>query len=131
MNYLNGVWSDTYILQIFIQQALKRLGKSLYEKLILKTYSFLSKRKMFKKLEKRIVLAFTSAFGYEYEKKYLTFVSKNTFKRYLITIDRRRRQKDTMLLSKILLYSCIIIPYIMEENIFVVIVYRLLVQQKY
>ena len=56
---------------------------------------------------------------------------KNTFKRYLITIDRRRRQKGTMLLSKILLYSCIIIPYIMEENIFVVIVYRLLVQQKY
>ena len=56
---------------------------------------------------------------------------KNTFKRYLITIDRRRRQKDTMLLSKILLHSCITIPYIMEENIFVVIVYRLLVQQKY
>ena len=76
MNYLNGVWSDTYILQIFIQQALKRLGKSLYEKLILKTYSFLSKGKMFKKLEKRIVLAFTSVFGYEYEKKYLTYVSK-------------------------------------------------------
>ena len=56
---------------------------------------------------------------------------KNTFKRYLITIDRRRRQKDTMLIKKILLHSCIIIPYIMEENIFVVIVYRLLVQQKY
>ena len=31
---------------------------------------------MFKKLEKRIVLAFTSVFGYEYEKKYLTYVSK-------------------------------------------------------
>ena len=72
MNYLSGVWSDTYILKIFIQQALKKLGKSLSEKLILKTYSFLSKGKMFKKLEKGIVLAFTSAFGYEYEKTYVS-----------------------------------------------------------
>ena len=38
--------------------------------------------------------------------------------------------KDTMFLSKILTRSCIMIHYIVEENICVVIVYKFLEQQK-
>ena len=36
MNSLIGVWSDTYIPQIIIQQELEKLAKILQEKLILK-----------------------------------------------------------------------------------------------
>ena len=36
-----------------------------------------------------------------------------------------------MFFSKILILSCMIILYIVEENIFVDIVYKLLVQKKY
>ena len=37
MNAVNGVWSDTYILHILIQQELEKMTKILLENLILKT----------------------------------------------------------------------------------------------
>ena len=40
-----------------------------------------------------------------------------------------KEEKSTMFLSKILTHSCKIIQYILEETIFVVIVYKLLEQQ--
>ena len=40
-------------------------------------------------------------------------------------------ERDTMFLSNILTLSCMIILYIVKENIFVVIVYKLVVQKKY
>ena len=41
------------------------------------------------------------------------------------------KAKGTMFLSKILIHLCMIIHYTMEENIFVIIVYKLLVRKKY
>ena len=42
-----------------------------------------------------------------------------------------KKEKSTIFLSKILIHSCIIIEYIVEQNIFVVTVYKVLVWQKY
>ena len=39
--------------------------------------------------------------------------------------------KNTLVLSKILIPSCIIIHYIVEENTFAFIIYKYLVQKKY
>ena len=41
-----------------------------------------------------------------------------------------KKTKGTIFLSKILIYSCIIMHYIVEENIFVAIAYKLLEQTK-
>ena len=49
---------------------------------------------------------------------------------YCLIIDRRRR-KDTLFLSKILIHSCMIMLYIMEEKNFVVAGCKLLVPKKY
>ena len=51
-------------------------------------------------------------------------------KMYCLIIDRRRR-KDTLFLSKILIHSCMIMLYIMEEKNFVVAGCKLLVPKKY
>ena len=42
-----------------------------------------------------------------------------------------KNAEDTRFLSKISTYSCMITHYIMQKNIFVVIVYKLLEQQKH
>ena len=49
---------------------------------------------------------------------------------YCLIIDRRRR-KDTLFLSKILIHSCMIMLYIMEEKNFVVAGCKLLIPRKY
>ena len=49
---------------------------------------------------------------------------------YCLIIDRRRR-KDTLFLSKILIHSCMIMLYIMDEKNFVVAGCKLLVPKKY
>ena len=51
-------------------------------------------------------------------------------KMYCLIIDRRRR-KDALFLSKILIHSCMIMLYIMEEKNFVVAGCKLLVPKKY
>ena len=51
-------------------------------------------------------------------------------KMYCLITDRRRR-KDTLFLSKILIHSCMIMLYIMEEKNFVVAGCKLLVPKKY
>ena len=50
---LNGVWLDTYIMQIIIQKELEKSTEILQENLILKTQNFLSKLDIFKKLKKK------------------------------------------------------------------------------
>ena len=52
-------------------------------------------------------------------------------KNMLIYYELEKKERDTMFLSKISLLSCMIMLYIVEENIFVVIVHKLLVQRKY
>ena len=42
-----------------------------------------------------------------------------------------KKAEGLMLLSKTLIYSCVIIQYLVEESVFVVIVYRLLAVEKY
>ena len=56
-------------------------------------------------------------FGYENKNKYPIYVSRNTFKNHVDLLLKENKPKDTMLLSKILAYSCLIIHYIMEESI--------------
>ena len=52
MNAANGVWSDTYILHILIQQELEKMLKILLENLILKTKNVSSKLEIIKKKKK-------------------------------------------------------------------------------
>ena len=54
------------------------------------------------------------------------FVEKNA---HLLLIGEG--EKNTMFLSKVLIRSCMIIHFIVEENIFVVIVYMLLLQKNF
>ena len=51
------------------------------------------------------------------------------FKRH-VDLSLIGESKHTMLSSKIVIHSCMTIHYIIEENIFVVIVYKFLLQQK-
>ena len=89
-NALNDVWLDIYILQIIIQQELKKLAKILQENLVLKIENFQSKLKIFTKLKKRIASALVF-FVTKTGKKYPIYVSRNTFRRlaYLLLIGEK------------------------------------------
>ena len=72
-----------------------------------------------------------SVFGYENKEKNPIYVSKKCCEERrvdLLLIGEKGR--DTMFLLKISMHSCIIILYIMEKNVFAVIVYKLSVQKK-
>ena len=60
---------------------------------------------------------------------YPIYVSKNASKKNMLLLIEEEG-KNTMFLSKILIHLCMIIQYIVEENICVIIVYKLLVQKK-
>ena len=81
MNALNGVWSDTLMLQITIKQELQKLTEILLKDLILKTYNFQEKLDIHK-IEKTNSIG-NSVSGYENKVKYPTYV----------IIDRWRRKK--------------------------------------
>ena len=66
---LNGVWLDTYIMQIIIQKVLEKSTEILQENLILKTQNFLSKLDIFKKLKKKKNCIDISVFGFENKRK--------------------------------------------------------------
>ena len=72
-------------------------------------------------------------FGYENKEKHPIYVSKKCCEeKHVDILLFGEGEKNTMLLSKILiLSSIIIIHYIVEENIFIVIVYTLSLQKKY
>ena len=68
-------------------------------------------------------------FGNKNKKKYQIYVSKNAVKiNMLIHYWYENKAKGTMFLSNILICSCMVIHYIVAENIFVVIVFKLLGQ---
>ena len=119
MNAANGVWSDTYILHILIQQELEKMLKILLENLILKTKNVSSKLEIITNLKKFMWLVM------KIRKKYTNHVSKKQVDLW------EKKTNNTMFLSKILIHFCMIINYTAEENVLVVIVYRLLVLQKY
>ena len=68
-------------------------------------------------------------FCYENKAKYPIFLLKKCFEE--IHVDLILLGEGNMFLSKISTHLCMITHYIMEENMFVVIVYNLLVQTKY
>ena len=49
----------------------------------------------------------------------------------LIIINRKKKERKTMFLSKISIHSGRMILYSMEKSIFVVVLYKLLVKKKY
>ena len=73
----------------------------------------------------------TGVFHYERKGKYPRYVSRNTFKKPADLLLIEKEAKGTMFLSKALIILCMIILYIVEKNIFVVNIYKLLVQKKY
>ena len=67
-----------------------------------------------------------SAFGYENKEKHPIYVSKNVMKKnMLVYYWKQKKAKYTMFLLKILILSCMIMLYILEESIFTIIAYKL------
>ena len=78
VNAINGVWFDTYIMQIMIQQELGRLTNYLETNQILKTFQ--SELKIFITWKKKNSIGI-SVFGYENKVKYPMYVSKICFEK--------------------------------------------------
>ena len=108
-----------------------KADKEFVKKLDFKYIKFLVKIRDFHKIEKNNSIDI-SVFGYENKENHPIYVSKKCCEeKHVDLLLIGGEGKDTMFLSKILILSCMIILYIAEENIFVVIVYKLLVQKKY
>ena len=80
LNAWNGVWSDTYIVQIIIPEELEKLQR-FCKKLDFKDIKFIVKVRDIHKTEKNNSIDI-SVFGYE-NKKYPICVSNNAFKRHI------------------------------------------------
>ena len=73
-----------------------------------------------------------SIFGYENNEKYPIYVSKICCEKKHVDLSLIGEGiKNTMFLSMISIDLCMIIHYIVEENIFVVIAYKLSLEKKY
>ena len=118
LNVLNGVWLDTYILQIIIE-----LFKKYW---ILKIYNFQSKLNIFTKLKERIPSTLMSLVK-KIKKNPIYVVKINILFYYLI----EKGSKNHYILVKLFNTFIMITRYIVEDNTFVVIVYKLLEQQAY
>ena len=72
-------------------------------------------------------------FGNENKEKHPIHVSKkgSEVKHVDLLLIEKKEERSTRFLSKISIHACIIILYTIEKNIFVIIVYKLLVQRKY
>ena len=119
MNPLNGVWSDTQIMQIITQQELQKLAKVLLKNLTLKTWNFQSKLETPQNREKKNPIG--SGFGYEDKENHPIYVSNKCCQEKRVDLSLiGEGEKSTMFLSKISILSCMIIHYIVKENNFVV-----------
>ena len=122
LNALNSVWSDHNPANT------RKVDKNFQEKLILKIWNLPSKLEIFTKVEKILELVYLVN---ENNEKYLICVKKYFQKTCWFIIDRGEKARGFMFLSKVLRHSCMIMYCIAEENLFAVIVYRYLLQQKY
>ena len=87
-------------------------------------------RNIHKILEKNSISI--SVFGYGNKTNIQFMYQKNIVeKNMLIYYSYEKNERDTLFLSQILILSCMIILYTVQKNIFVIIVYKLLVQKKY
>ena len=83
------------------------------------------------KIEKKKFISI-SIFGYGNKQKYPIYESKRCCKEKHVDLFLiEEGEKNTRFLSVILIDSCMIIHYIVEGNLFVVIVYMLSLQKKY
>ena len=107
----------------------RKADKEFARKLDFKNIKFQVKIRDIHKIEKRNSISI-SVFGYENKENHPTYASNKCSEEKHVDL-LLKEGKKTMFLSKILIPSCMIILYMVEENIFVVIVYKLLVQKKY
>ena len=110
-----------------------KADKEFAKKLNFKNTKFPAKSREIHKIEKKNSISI-SVFGYENKERHPVYVSKKccVVKKHMLTYYwYEKKEKDTMFLSKILILLCMIIIYIVGENIVVSIVYKLLVQKKY
>ena len=107
LNAWNGVWSDTYILQIIIPEELEKLQR-FCKKLDFKDIKFIVNVRDIHKTEKNNSIGI-SVFGYENKKKYPICVSNNTFKRHIDLLLVVEEDKRHYVLPNILIHACMII----------------------
>ena len=85
------------------------------------------------KIEKKNSIVI-SVFAYENKEKYSIYVSKKCYEEKhfdsLLKGEEDKRHYERHF-SKNLIHVCMVIHYIVEENIFIAFVYKLLVQKKY
>ena len=106
-----------------------KADKDFAKRLGFKDIKFPVKIRDIHKIEKKNSIGI-SVFGYENEVKYPIYVSKKCCEdKHVDLLLIGEERKSIMFLSKISIHSCVIIHYIVEENIFVVIVWKLSEQQ--
>ena len=110
-----------YILQIIIQKIIRKVDEDFESDLDFKHIKFPVKIKDIHKLKKNCIGI--SVFGYENKEKYPIYVLQNTFTRYVDLLLIRKKVKRHIFLSTILIHSCMIIHYIMEENLFLLLMF--------
>ena len=106
---------------------IRKVNKLYRDKLDFKDIKFPVKVRNIPKIERRNSIDI-NVFGYEDKEKYPVYVSKKCCEDKhvdLLLIDEGDFK------TKTLTYSCMITHYIVEENIFIVIVYKHLEQQKH
>ena len=103
-----------------------KADKDFAHRLDFKDIKFPVKTRGIHKIEKKKNSIGICVFGYKNKVKCPIYVSKKCCEDKHV----EKEKKNSMFLSKILIHSCMIIHYIMEENISVVIVCKLLEQQK-
>ena len=86
-------------------------------------------RNIHKILEKNSISI--SVFGYGNKTNIQFMYQKNIVEKNMFYYSYEKNERDTMFLSQILILSCMIILYTVQKNIFVIIVYKLLVQKKH
>ena len=106
-----------------------KADKDFAKRLGFKDIKFPVKIRDIHKIEKKNSIGI-SVFGYENKVKYPIYVSKKCCEdKHVDLLLIGEERKSIMFLSKISIHSCVIIHYIVEENIFVVIVWKLSEQQ--
>ena len=106
-----------------------KTDKEFAKNLDLKNIHFPVKIRDIRQIEKKNSISI-SVFGYEHKEKHSLYVSTTCCEeKHVDLLQIGEEGKESMFLSKILILSCMIILYIVEENIFVDIVYKLLVQK--
>ena len=119
------------LVRYFNPEKLTKADKDFANMLDFKDVNFPVKIRDSIKIEKKNSIGI-SVFDYGNKEKYQIYVLKQCCEEKLVDLLLiGEREKNIKFLSKISVDSCMIIHYIVEENIFVVIVYMLPLQKKF